>query len=211
MNRLSIVMLVLGLPTAIVRAGDITYNIVDYPANEVDTVSATDTVSGTIITDGTIGPLSESNIIGGTFSLTSPNFGVSGSASFGVPIGLEATPTQLLLDPGVDSSFSIGTTYVYYDGIATGAQSAQVVYENDPGSGQYYSSAGGSFGDMAFVFPSFDSSPVPTTQGSIGANSSWVVATVPEPSTFVLFPVSVPSALPLMLGDGSGRRSSRLC
>jgi hypothetical protein len=100
---------------------------------------------------------------------------------------LEATPTQLLLDPGVDSSFSIGTTYVYYDGEATGAMSAQVVYENDPGSGQYYSRAGGSFGTMMFAFPSFDSSLVPTTQGSIGANASWVVATVPEPSTFVFF------------------------
>jgi hypothetical protein len=188
MNRIALplLMLVLGLSIAVARANDIIYNIVDYPANEVDTVSATDTVSGTIITDGTIGPLSESNIIGGTFSLTSPNFGVSGTASFGVPIGLEATPTQLLLDPGVDSSFSIGTTYVYYDG-ETGVMGAQVVYENDPGSGQYYSSAGGSFGTMSFVFPSFDSAPVPTTQGSIGANASWVVATVPEPSTFVLF------------------------
>ena len=162
------------------------YNIVDYPANEVDTVSATDTVSGTIITDGTIGPLSESNIIGGTFSLTSPNFGVSGSASFGVPIGLEATPTQLLLDPGVDSSFSISTTYVYGSGISIGVDSAEVVYENDPGRGQYCSLARGSFGTLAFDFPSFDSSPVPITPGSIGANSSWVIATVPEPATLTL-------------------------
>ena len=46
-------------------ASDVTYNIVDYPANE-----GTNTISGTIITNGTIGSLAAANIIGGTFSIS---------------------------------------------------------------------------------------------------------------------------------------------
>ena len=170
-------------------AGDITYNIVDYPVNETDPTSATDTVSGMIITDGTIGPISAANIIGGTFSLTSPSFGITGPASFGDPIGLEATPTQLLLDLGANSSFSIstGTTDESPPGfIGGGSMGASVDYENTPSGGQYYGNAGGDFGTLAFVFPVFDSAPVSTTSGSIGANSSWVIATVPEPSTLAM-------------------------
>ena len=40
------------------------------PVNEADEVtSGTDTISGTIITDGTLGPLSLSNILGGELTL----------------------------------------------------------------------------------------------------------------------------------------------
>ena len=39
-----------------------TYNIVDYPANETDANGATDTLSGTIITDGKLGTLTPSDV-----------------------------------------------------------------------------------------------------------------------------------------------------
>ncbi|MGO9110052.1 MAG: PEP-CTERM sorting domain-containing protein [Thermoguttaceae bacterium] len=167
-------------------AGDITYNIVDYPVNETDPTSATDTVSGTIITDGTIGPLSAANMIGGTFSLSSPHFDVAGPASFTAPIGLEATPTELLLDVGVDSSFSISTVITGQDGIATTCNAAGVTYENTPGGGLYCGSGSLSFGTMVMLLPGFYLSPVPTTPGSIGASSTWVIATVPEPASLML-------------------------
>ena len=43
-------------------ASEITYNIVDYPANEADVWGGNDTISGTIVTDGSMGPLSATNI-----------------------------------------------------------------------------------------------------------------------------------------------------
>ena len=114
-------------------ANDITYKIVDYPANEADAFSGTDTISGTIITDGTIGLLSVANIISGDLSFTDPEGDLfTGPASFGDTVGLQATPTQLVLDPGIDSIFSISNF-----SINTGA-AAQVVYENNPGNGQCY-------------------------------------------------------------------------
>jgi hypothetical protein len=49
------------------RAENITYTIVDYPDNQADTINAgTDSVIGTIITDGTLGTLNASNIVGGS-------------------------------------------------------------------------------------------------------------------------------------------------
>ena len=65
---------VCGCPAASVStawAGNITYNLVDYPVNEADMINGgTDTISGTIITDGTLGYLttngSISQIIGGS-------------------------------------------------------------------------------------------------------------------------------------------------
>ena len=194
MYRLSIVMLVLGLPTAIARADDITYNIVDYPANESDQTSAgTDTISGTIITDGTIGPLSTANIIGGTFSFTGPYGTLTGPVTVFDPIGLQATPTQLLLSPGSDSHVDISTTEsnlptTYPPAVQGLLGMADVEYQNYPGDSTYGGSVAADLPPPSLWFGAlFRSSPVPTTPGSIGANSSWVVATVPEPSTFVLF------------------------
>ena len=46
------------------RAGDITYNFVNYPVNE--TYNGTPVVlSGTIVTDGALGTISASDIVGG--------------------------------------------------------------------------------------------------------------------------------------------------
>ena len=57
-------------------AGNITYNIVNYPAYETDsTTDDIDTITGTIVTDGAIGPLAISDIVGGSFTLTNPEYG----------------------------------------------------------------------------------------------------------------------------------------
>ena len=57
------------------KAGELTYNIVDYPVYETDNSSGTDTISGTIITDGKIGNLSQSDILGGSFTFYNPVVG----------------------------------------------------------------------------------------------------------------------------------------
>ena len=144
-------------------AQDITYNIVDYPANE-GSGTGTDMIFGTITTDGTIGPLTAANIIGGSFSFADVEGDlISGPASFGAPVGLEATPTQLLLAPEVDSSFWISTTQ------AGPPLGAGITYGNYPGDGVYY---GGVYpnGSTAVLYP-FLSSPVPTDPGSIARKS----------------------------------------
>ena len=135
-------------------ASNISYNIVDYPANEADAFSGTDTISGTIITDGTIGPLSTADIIGGSFSFTGAYGNLSGPAWFGNPVGLQATPTQLLLDPGAESSFSIGTTEFNSQINSLGADA---VYVNYPGSGQYYGGLVADNGALQAVLASFRS------------------------------------------------------
>jgi hypothetical protein len=166
------------------RADNITYNIVDYPANEAllssnGAVIATDMISGTIITDGTIGPLSAANIIGGTFSFTDWEGDlITGPATFGTPVGLLATPTQLVLVPDGNSSFWISTSE------SNPPWGANAVYDNYPGSGQYY--GGVYIQGLTAVMSPFESVPVTTDQGSIGASSNWVIAAVPEPSSLAL-------------------------
>jgi hypothetical protein len=156
-------------------ASDVTYNIVDYPANE-----GTNTISGTIITNGTIGSLAAANIIGGTFSISEGDGElISGPAEFNNPIDLQATATALLLNPGSDSSFWISTTQ------SDQSWTAWADYENDPSSSLF---SGGLTAEPPAILTVdlFDSYPVPTTPGSIGANSAWIIATVPEPSAFAL-------------------------
>jgi hypothetical protein len=63
-------------------ASTLTYKIVDYPAYESDVyLPSTDTIAGTIITDGAIGPLSTSDIVGGSYTISNPTVG-----NFTVPV-----------------------------------------------------------------------------------------------------------------------------
>jgi hypothetical protein len=173
----------LALP-ANASAGVITYNIVDYPVNEgVMSGAGADKISGTIVTDGTMGPISATNILGGTFMFTDPKGDVAiGPAEFGSPINLQATPTELLLSCGL--SFSINTVQHirHTDSIAV----ASVTYENDPSGGQYYGELGTALPDPLMVVSSFNSTPVSAARGSIGSSSDWVIAAVPEPSSIAL-------------------------
>ncbi|MGO9110220.1 MAG: hypothetical protein ACLP9L_13425 [Thermoguttaceae bacterium] len=178
-----VVSIVASASAAVARADDITYNIVDYPANEVLTSSnGTATIAGTIITDGTLGPLSAADIVGGTLSFTDPieNLTVSHSAWFGPMSGLQATATELVLTPGTSSSFSLGTPAV------PGTYEAAVQYENVPGDGEYRGDLTVNPPPLPVILASFDSAPVPTTPGSIGANANWIIATVPEPGALSL-------------------------
>jgi hypothetical protein len=165
-------------------ASNITYSIVNYPANEgVVSGMGTDRISGTIVTDGTVGPISATNIIGGTLAFTDPKgYVVAGAATIDSPIDLQATPTELLLSSGL--SFSIHATQSEPH-TTDGVDAANVTYTNYPSNSQYY-------GEIATVIPahsvlsSFNSAPVSTGPGSIGSSSDWVIAAVPEPTTLLL-------------------------
>ena len=118
-RRALLISAVLIAAASFARAASITYNLVDYPLNEIDyNYGGQDVISGQIITDGTLGPLGPQNIIGGYVSWTG-NLGRGGeititqgsfqtlnngilpynNVSLGTysGSGLTATPTQLIV------------------------------------------------------------------------------------------------------------------
>jgi len=175
------------------KAGDITYNIVDYPADEVDwsNPSFTDSVSGTITTDGNFGPLTSSDFLGSNLSLSTPDGIFTGelTAYPGAIIGgntIVATSSQLLLSfesslllagvvtsPVDDSQDSFNLKY--YRGDEGSSYSASINYP--PSNG------------VAMPFVGFYVNPPTGVTGSIGQYDPWVIATasaVPEPATLTL-------------------------
>jgi hypothetical protein len=172
---------------------DIIYNIVDYPANEADEfIPGTDTISGTIITDGVIGPITQSDIVGGILTITYPTGsasvtyigGVEGDATCNGP--LTATLTQLSLPSG--SGFGI-------DGFSSVDNQPYVEYFHD------FEYTGDNFiaGNVTYPYPSvveiaaFSSGETLSTgAGSFGGPNPWIIANdgqavpTPEPATLML-------------------------
>jgi hypothetical protein len=197
------VILVATVPHA--GAHDITYTLVDYPVNETDVVnSGTDAISGTIITDGTLGPWTDdpaSHIVGGTLIFSSP------VGTFSAPAAIcncknqdgafYATPTELLFQPqnGDEVSFgdptdspSIPYIVLNYEVGKGGDKYDGEVDMIDPTTLQL---------DILAEFNAGGGDPSFGSQGSIGANDPWIIADggtptpTPEPSTLALLGVGV--------------------
>ena len=176
-------------------AGDITYNIVDYPVNEANQQAAgTDTISGTIITDGTVGDWDGVNhVVGGTLNFDSPvpgppgsaadgdySFALSGPATYGAGGLLEATATELLVPSGdwisvLSNPPGTPNPAPTYIELSYSRNSGPDAFE-----GQVWSDGNG------YAYASFSAIDPTATPGSIAANDPWIIATVPEPSTLVL-------------------------
>ncbi len=166
-------------------ASEITYNIVDYPVNETDTYTGgTDTVSGTIVTDGKQGTLTFSDIVGGFLELQNPTLGawtLPYSPTFANAMGdLQATETQLLLPEGGNLSLQPGQT-------ADPGTQLNLIYDNNDLEGTRYK------GYVSFSNnpDQFGFGPTQSNDGpsSITYPSTWVIATtqpVPEPATLTL-------------------------
>ena len=168
-------------------AGDITYIIVDYPLNEADTVtSGTDTVSGTIVTNGTLGTITSADIIGGTITWTNPVYRSytppdlsTGLTSVMWSSGLEATPTALLVPAGGElfiESHQGGpyNEFVLWD---DGYADSPLNYKGFVQTTDY---------PVRNLF-GWNATPPTASPGSIAANDPWVIATaVPEPATLTL-------------------------
>lgn len=175
-------------------AGDITYNIVDYPINETDLITGgTDTISGTITTDGSLGALTSQNIVSESISLynstNATSFtGTNTTFSFS-PGQLLATPSQLLLSSG-------GKCWISTDSSTPPLlPSSDLLVTYDNGNDNQFQFSGEIYSIV--LVPPFDPPPPPTqsflaanppsTSGSIGSGgSTWVIATVPEPSSITL-------------------------
>ena len=176
------------------RAENITYNLVDYPADEADGINGgTDTISGTIITDGTLGYLTTngpvSQIIGGSLTFAAPGVTTEGQLAFDYETvytpgsALYATPTQLIVGmatvltleyqttsgPGTDSYLTYNADSYYYAGrIETGGSGLLASFFASP--------------PVNIVTASYPYQ----WNNSVNING-WVIATaVPEPGTLAL-------------------------
>lgn len=184
------------------RADNITYSLVDYPVNQYDDLTqSTDTVSGTIITDGYIGPWTDgSHLVGGTLTYT----GVS-SYTYLIPpdqnyfiTGFYSTPTQILVpmnttamiyaDPNGATSNSLYILLDYTRDVSMGGPA----YDGFVNDDSYVGNDGPHLMEFGYQpYQSRDSGqvipPVTDDPGSIAYNDSWVVANaVPEPASFTL-------------------------
>ncbi len=179
-------------------AGDITYYIVDNPTEEADqTTSGTDTISGYITTDGSLGAITKADIVASSWTFTNPVWGSvtvppadSRPEIYGV---IEATPTELILpQPG-----PIGAGYLMLDDSATPLTlqpwtygqplfSTLQWYRNSPGAGYDNYEGTGIFatGVHTDIQPMFHTQlPFPSP---LSGQDPWVIATVPEPATLAL-------------------------
>ncbi|MGA2256051.1 MAG: hypothetical protein ABSG53_15500 [Thermoguttaceae bacterium] len=157
------------VPVLNTRADDVTYNIVDYPVNETDeNNSQTDTLSGTIVTDGNTSVLTPSDILGGSYVVSNPVTCASvaepilGSLTLSATL-LSATPTNLLLAPGGN---------FYTQSLNAGLFETMLDYQNNGVNSIYQASAYIVRSPTGFnAFSTVNPAAVP---GSI--------ATVPEPA-----------------------------
>jgi hypothetical protein len=173
-------------------AQDRTYTIVDYPVNEQDTVNpGQDMISGTIITDGSLGTLSASNVVGGNLTIACPAGTVTDPLAEALPnsftFAFSATQSELLLPDGY------GILLIY--STATAEEDFEPnAYLNYGRFGPTDSFFVGGYqvetpqGTITALAQFVNVPPVPGP-GSIAANDPWVIATaqsVPEPSTITL-------------------------
>jgi len=115
------------LVAGLAHAGNITYTIVDYPALQTDTppsqngallpADGTDYVSGTITTDGKIGPLSATDMLSTSITLTTPRgiFACALDPQFPLCSGLSATEDALVLIPSGEFRFFASDTTRRYE------------------------------------------------------------------------------------------------
>lgn len=157
----------------IIQAGQITYAIQDYAADQQGS-----TLSGSITTDGNLGTLTAADIISWRWTISHPGLPtVTDSGSTVLTIqGLVATNQQLLLPAPLPSftAFDIGSNESLLLAYAR-PQSNPSVYEDQTGS------LGG--GDWLTFSP------------HMGGTDPWVIAevttAVPEPSSVVLLGLGI--------------------
>ncbi len=166
-----------------VRA-DITYHLVDYPLDQ-----GGHHLSGTITTDGTIGDLGFSDFPAGYYNfrpqfgghITGATFQIDNDPVYTVPINnivnafadVVATPTQIVIRPGNTSAFQLLFNVPSVGVWGIGWQNTGSYSGSDQASGTVW-----------------NTTTTPAAPGQIGANSSWVIATlaapVPEPATLLV-------------------------
>ena len=113
LRRMAVAMVLVAFVST-ARASNLVYEIVDYPVNQIDQSSGTDTVSGTIVTDGSLGSITVADIVGGSLTLSGSGGSFSAASIVagysGTPGSLQATSTDLVLYPGGNFTFGSSAT-----------------------------------------------------------------------------------------------------
>jgi hypothetical protein len=194
----SILAAVVLLITSNTWAANITYNFVDYPLDEAKNSDGVQCwLSGTIVTDGTLGAYSDSShILQFNFQVGSASSGGGGDPAPIMPISgplFYATSSAILVPSGYGVNF-----YRYHD--QPGNTTYFFIHESltynrfgeDSYSGSYSYNSGwrtlpGEAWHTTEYSGAFASDGAPQGYGSIGNNDPWVIATVvPEPSTVAM-------------------------
>ncbi len=175
---------------------DMTYNLVDYPADETGTWAGQCSLSGSIVTDGMVGTLSYTDVVSWSYTIT--NSGGYSGACQGVSAynpsdpdpgyingwgGITATPTQLILGTNgilwLREDGPLGGTldYNYEWPEPSGGMSGGSIYQGTSTPSDWPPSgdpAHALFGWQSVDPPMFDGTPLVIAQ------------TAPEPSTIAL-------------------------
>ena len=190
-------------------AGNTTYNFVDYPAIMSDVNGygyGLDTISGSIITDGTLGALYQSDILGGSFTISNTvngpytipvlgNFSLAGSLSasstaLGMPIPPTHSYTKLIIDEGegsgIDPTLEPCVFLQYYR--VNAAFTGGYIGDQIDGGAQTYTMTSTSI-VVTSQLAGFQKFTNGSNSVTLGGNSNWIIATaqpIPEPSTITL-------------------------
>jgi hypothetical protein len=196
--------LVLSAVPLALAAEPITYSFAGYPADQVN-YSGQCWITGTIVTNGSIGTLHKSDILGGSFTIGGATFndwgydyggcypidpaqvsnGTGSESILGSDLGtLYATETEILMPMNAGLHLQSPPPVPWYGKfmritwIRTGPETGvtSTIFSADGGDGYGYGK----------TFWNVTSNP-PATPGHISANDPWVIATVvPEPGTLAL-------------------------
>jgi hypothetical protein len=202
--RFMILAVVILLITSNTWAANITYNFVDYPLDEAKNSGAVQCwLSGTIVTDGTLGDyVYTSHIVSVDFSISSASFAPWGSfpadvdqlSGSSAPM-FYATSSSILVPSGYGVSFFAPSNVIMVGNSSLVTASKSLRYDRYGeseyrGSENYdwaYRDYPGEPWQHTYYNNAFGSDGAPQGYGSIGNNDPWVIATVvPEPSTIAL-------------------------
>ncbi|MGD9632162.1 MAG: PEP-CTERM sorting domain-containing protein [Pirellulales bacterium] len=202
-----LILVALSAAMTIPAAGaSIAYSIVDYPAYSTVSFGRIDSISGVIITDGTLGNIGSGNIIGGSFTITDPFAGsltkpVLGNVSVTGTLFATLTDLKLFTPPSGTNALQLGD--LFHTPYTVGNEYDLLTYVRTSGGNDGFrgtvATAIGPFSGAAFGWNFTAPNPTP-----LGGNDPWIIASVPEPSTLILAGVG------FLLGLGLTRRNTKL-
>jgi autotransporter-associated beta strand protein len=181
MNKLLAASVILAVGVGNAAASTTTYNIVDYPNDENGFSQWLSLEPSVIITDGTIGQLTQSNIVAVHWAYRNPNatgnlqdIAANGITTF---TELDATPTELLLPVGKSLVLGQGDDLDYENSSGTSSFSCYALY---PARYAWNTSSPTMNGTEPWVIAALPPDCWQVSSGSWNRASNWNTSTVPN-------------------------------